>query len=139
MVFVVDRVLKGNRREVPGNLPPLLWADKVDEYAGSRWMEVPFYVPEMEYLDLQEFRRVKAKALIWWEITGEWPSEIAWWWEVRNARRRGALPHTNETAPTVVDEDGVLHCGFCEARWSFPYPDRCKLCDRVLEDAPIPA
>lgn len=137
-------VFKGNKREIPGNLPTILWRDMVLEYTRiPNLEELPWYLPVMEYLSPDELNRVRAKALVWHEINHEWPSELAYWWEVRMARRRGDVPHMNIVVEARIDESGVLHCGFCDARWSSdhdgtPHPDRCKLCDRlwlVVEDA----
>lgn len=134
MAFVVERVIKGNKREVPPGLPLGLWWDKIAEYAGDAGLlaTVPWYSDSLEYLSSVEMARIKAKALIWREVTGEWPKDIAVWWEVRMARRRGDHPHTAQVADATLDGDNVLHCGCCGARWSYPYPERCKLCDRIL-------
>lgn len=130
---------KGNKREIPGNLPPLLWRDMVLEHeAIPNLRELPWYHSVMEYLSPGELMRFRAKALIWYEIEHEWPKEVSWWWEVRAARRRGDLPHLVEIVDCRIDEEGILHCGFCAARWSShhdgsPHADRCKLCDRISE------
>ena len=130
-------VFKGNKREIPGNLPVMLWRDKVLEYEEiPNLVDIPWYAPEMEYLSPGELKRLRAKALIWREVTGEWPSELAWWWEVRMARRRGDLPNMHVVVEARIDADGVLTCGKCSARWSAnhdgsPHPNRCKLCDRL--------
>jgi len=131
---MIKTVFKGNKREVPGNLPPLVWRDKVLEYEQMDLLELAWFHPVMEYLSPDELQRVKAKALIWREITGEWPDDLAYWWEPRMARRRGDLPHGDTFALAHIDEDGVLHCGHCAARWSphhdgSPQATRCKLCD----------
>lgn len=134
MVFVVERVIKGNKREVPPGLPPGLWWNKVGKYAADTDLlaTLPWYNDSLEYLSPVEMARIKAKALVWHDITGEWPKDIAVWWEVRMARRRGDHPHTTERVGATIDGDGVEHCGYCGARWSFPFPERCKLCDRIL-------
>ena len=130
-------VFKGNKREIPAGMPPTLWRDRVLELsARPEVADIPWYHPWMESLTPDELARVRAKALIWRNITGDWPDEIAWWLEIRMARRRGDIPHLAEVVEAHVDEDGILHCGKCEARWSKPmdgesYPDRCKLCDRL--------
>ena len=146
MGFVIEKTFKGNKREVPGNIPVGLWIRKVEEYAVMPdILAIPFFDPRMEILTPVELRRVKAKALIWREIVGEWPKEIAWWWEIRDARRRGDLEYAVELAVASIDAGGTLHCGFerCGARWS---ADRngaqrttsCKLCGHhliVISDA----
>lgn len=96
---------------------------------------LPFFHPVMEYLSPEELKRLRAKALVWREVEGEFPSELSWWWEVRLCRRRGDLPYMGETTDARIDSNGVLHCGFCSARWSpsydgSPFASRCKLCDR---------
>lgn len=135
------RIAVGNKREVPPSLPPMEWMKRVENLVhGPHPLDIPWYNPAMEYLSPEELRRVKAKALIWATETGEWPKEIAWWWELRLARRRGDLPHTDERVTARIDAQGVLHCGQeeCGARWSknydgTPHPDRCKLCDRLWD------
>ena len=134
----MTRALVGNNREIPGGLPHLEWDDRVKAVMAAPGVveAVPWYDPQMEYLAPEELRRLRAKALVWFQVTGEWPQEVAWWWEVRLARRRGDIPHMAEIVAVRIDEDGVLHCGFCEARWSAnhdgtPHQDRCKLCDRL--------
>ena len=132
---VVDQI-RGNRREIPGNLPPGEWWARVRAYETDLALlgEIPWWHDSLEVLTSREMRRVKAKALIWFEVTGKWPREIAWWWEIRQARRRGDLPHTRERVAAAIDAQGVAHCGCCEARWSGPnHPERCKLCDRLLD------
>jgi hypothetical protein len=85
-------VVKGNRREIPGNLPPLLWWEKVEEYrTDPRTRSLRFFDPRMEVLSPDELARVRAKALIWWEVTDELPTDISTWWEIRMARRVSAL------------------------------------------------
>ena len=132
-------VIKGNEREVPPDIPVMVWWEKVEEYAaiGELLVELPWHHASLEYLSPAAIARVRAKALVWREVTGEWPTEIAWWWEVRMARRAGDHPHGEERALSWVDEDGTLHCGKCGACWSAnrdgsPQVDRCKLCDVIF-------
>tara|TARA_Y100000310_G_scaffold123309_1_gene122083 strand:+ start:743 stop:1147 length:405 start_codon:yes stop_codon:yes gene_type:complete len=131
-------VFTGNKREVPANLPPILWWERVNDYAERDALlpPLPWFNEVMEYLTPDELVRVRAKVRVWYEETGEYPSDISWWWEPRMGRRRGDVPHTNETVIATIDEGDVLHCGCCGARWS-DRPERCKLCDRllVLEEA----
>jgi len=128
---------KGNKREIPGDLPVALWHEKVLEYEQRPGLsELPWYSSEMECLTPRELNRLRAKALVWRGETGQWPEEIAWWWEVRMARRRGDIPAMDEIVEARIDANGLLHCGKCDARWSAnydgtPHPDRCKLCDRL--------
>jgi len=132
----------GNKREVPPGMPVAVWRDLVLETEGDPALEdLPWHHEALEYLTPEELRRVRAKASIWHATVGEWPDEIAWWWEVRMARRRGDAPHREEMALANIDENGVLVCGKCNARWSADgdgkHPDRCKLCDvrwLVLKD-----
>jgi len=135
-------VFKGNKREVPPDMPMLVWRDLVLEAEGGSGIDdIPWHHELLEYLSPEELRRVKAKALVWYMATEEWPKEIAWYWEVRMARRRGAIPASQEFTPVVIDKEGVLRCGKCGARWSSDangtHQDRCKLCDTkwlVLRD-----
>ena len=126
-------VIKGNKREVPKNLPPTLWWERVDAYVkqDSLLPPMPWFDNVLEYLTPDELVRVRAKVRVWYEETGEYPKDISWWWEPRMGRRRGDVPHTNETVIATIDEEDVLHCGCCGARWS-DRPERCKLCDRIL-------
>ena len=127
----MPEVIQGNRREIPG-IPPMLWWDTVREYEAQDLSWFPWHHPWLELLTPRELRRMRAKALVWMEVTGEWPGEIAWWWEIRLARRRGDIPHMAER---VLGErrDGMTVCGFCGARWSDEEPpERCKLCDRLI-------
>ena len=126
-------VITGNKREVPKNLPPTLWWERVDSYVkqDSLLPPLPWFDGVLEYLTPDELVRVRAKVRGWYEETGEYPSDISWWWEPRMGRRRGDVPHTNETVIATIDEEDVLHCGCCGARWS-DRPERCKLCDRIL-------
>ena len=128
-------VTTGNKREVPGNMPVLLWAEKVREYAADPMLaQLPWYNSIMEYLSPDELKRLRAKVLIWVEITGKWPEDISTWWEPRMARRRGDIPHTLEMVAATINDLGALVCGHCKARWSAPWPEdhRCKLCDRIM-------
>lgn len=136
MGIVIDRVIKANKREVPPSMPVGAWWDIVAEYAESDWVDaIPWFSPELELVSPAEARRLRAKAVVWFEVTGEWPEDIAWWWEVRMARRRNDIPHTDEMALATITADGTLVCGKCGARWSAnrdggSHPTRCKLCDR---------
>jgi hypothetical protein len=134
----MTRVAVGNKREVPNKLPILEWMDRVEEYVAQPDVlaELPWYDPVLEFLRPDELIKLKAKALVWAEETGALPKDISVWWEVRMGRRRGDVPPTSETSISIVDEMGVLHCGYCEARWSpnddgTPHAPRCKLCDRI--------
>jgi len=134
VIDVIDapRVIVGNKREVPPGLPISEWWDRVLALEEREDLSaLPWYDNRMEFLSPDELRRIRAKALVWREETGEWPPEIAWWWEIRNARKRGDLPH-GATIATVRVIDGVTHCGYCGARWSPPAPDRCPLCDSLF-------
>ena len=127
-------VIKGNRREVPPDIPIMAWWDKVQEYRS--WPELvtlPWWVPELEYLTPGELITMRAKAMVWRDVTGALPRDVSCWWEVRMARRRGDLPPSEEWVGVVIDAQGVLHCGKCRARWSpntdgSDFPERCKLC-----------
>ena len=127
----------GNKREIPAGIPPRLWLDELEVVAGYPDLsELAWVHPVMEYLSPDELLRFRAQALVWRQYKGEWPSEVAWWWPVRLARRRGDIPHSTQVVEAWIDRDGVLRCGFCDARWSAnfdgsPHPNRCKLCDRL--------
>ncbi len=111
--------MKGNRREIPAGIPIGAWWDKVAEYEGVAWVQaIPWYLPSMEYLSPDELRRTRAKAVVWLDITGEWPTDIDCWWEVRNARKRGDLPLSDEYVACTINSEGSLVCGRCSARWS---------------------
>jgi len=129
------KVIKANRREVPPDLPPGVWWDKVDEYemkgVGLRY----WYNNAFEALTPEQLSRVKAKGAVWYEYTGTYPDDIAVWWEIRQARKEGLLALTDEIVDGWVDDDGVLHCGCCGARWS-DRPERCKLCGRLIAISP---
>ena len=137
-------VMVGNKRELPPDIPPLMWWMKVNEYQESRAFEVlAWYDSQLEYLEPSAMDRVRAKALVWLEVTGKLPDDISCWWEIRCARKKGTLPLTDEVVDARIDEDGVLHCGYCAARWSAnrdgtPHQERCfNLCGRrwrVIED-----
>jgi hypothetical protein len=138
MGWVLEPQIRANKREVPPGMIPQEWWDKFHELAlREDILEVPFWHPSFEFLTPEELCRVKAKALVWREAAGEWPEEIGWWMELRKARYRGDLPLSGRLTPASFDEEGVLHCGRCEARWS-PHHDGtpqslyCKLCDSVL-------
>jgi len=131
-------VFKGNKREVPGSLPPMAWHEQVLEVLADTELmaDIPYYHEVMESLSPGELARFRAKAYVWWKETGQWPDEVAWWWEVRMARRRGDLGHASIIFEARIDAQGVLHCGKCSAKWSShhdgsPHPDHCKLCDAV--------
>ncbi len=133
-------LLKGNKREVPPGLVPMAWHGRVLEVEADTELmaDIPFYHEVMESLTPGELARFRAKAYVWRQETGQWPDEVAWWWEVRNARRRGDLGHASTVYEARIDEQGVLHCGKdgCGAKWSAPHDgsphmDRCKLCDAV--------
>jgi hypothetical protein len=138
MTLVIDRIMRGNRREVPPDLPIGLWWTKIEEFQSDPLIdEIPWYHESLECLPLDKIRRVKAKALFWRDIMGEWPKDISVWWEVRQARKAGVMPWPVEIVQAVIDEDDVLHCGKCEARWSAPRPAPfwCKLCGSPQEIA----
>tara|TARA_Y100000310_G_C20674299_1_gene812063 strand:+ start:1443 stop:1877 length:435 start_codon:yes stop_codon:yes gene_type:complete len=123
----------GNKREIPPGLPPYRWLEELRFVAEFPDLsEVPFVHPVMEYLSPEELIRFRAQALVWRKYTGDWPEEVAWWWPVRKARRRGDVPHTTEVVEAIIDSSGTLHCGLCGARWSSNTDTRCKLCDRLL-------
>jgi hypothetical protein len=139
MVQFETRVVKANKREVPNQLPILAWMDRVEAYVAQPDIlaELPWYDPVIEYLRPDEMLKLKAKALVWAEETGALPKDISVWWEVRMGRRRGDVPPMAEIAVSTIDDKGVLHCGYCKARWSAnfdgsPHPFRCKLCDRIF-------
>ena len=139
MRFTVVNTFKANVREIPGNLPPRLWWEKVQEYRDDpATMSLPWYNPMMELLAPEDLATVRAKARVWWEITGSLPEGISIWREIRMARHRGDIPLTNEVASGEVDDGGTLHCGKCAARWSpahdgSPHGDRCGLCGVRLD------
>lgn len=138
MPIVIERVIKGNWREVPGDIPPGLWMDKIEEYREDpdRLAEVAFFDPVMEELTPADLVDLKARLLVWFEVTGEYPTDIAVWWPVRQARNRGELPLNGETTVTI-DDAGVLHCGHCAARWSPPFSDHCNLCGHTWPGSEI--
>ena len=127
-------VIQGNKREVPANLADTVCWERVRFYEEQDGLlpPLPWFDSVLEYLTPQELVRVRAKVRVWHEETGEYPSDISWWWEPRMGRRRGDVPHTTEIAIATIDADDILHCGCCGARWS-NRPERCKLCDRILE------
>jgi hypothetical protein len=128
------QVIKGNRREIPGGLPPGLWWDKVREYRASPVLAtLPWYHPCLEYLRPDELAQMRAKALVWYVVTGDFPRDINCWWEVRQARKRGEIPARTDIVLSHVRDDGALVCGDCGARWAphhdgTPQADECKLC-----------
>ena len=132
-------LIKLNRREIPGDMPPLLWWDKIREYMESpRLDRLPWYLPDLEYLPLEDLRRMRAKALVWREVMGQFPSDISCWWESRRGRRLGYLDMPEAAYYGTVSDDGVLVCGKCQARWSphrdgSPHETRCNLCGSPLE------
>lgn len=127
-------VIKGNLREIPGSIPIGTWWDKVLEYrADPAILELPWYLPDLEYLAPEELKTVKAKAKVWHEILEEWPRDITVWWECRRARERGDMPWPIDWELAHPMQGGGLQCGKCKARWSAnfdgsPMPDRCNLC-----------
>lgn len=137
-------VIKGNLREIPvhrdgARMPIGFWWEKVAEYSELPDLaQLPWTHELFEYLPPADLNRLRAKALVWKEVTGEWPQEIIYtWWEVRMARRRDEMPSRREVFKSIIDEEGVLHCGNCAARWAPPrdgsaHRNRCKLCDGLL-------
>ena len=129
MGFVVVAQIKANEREIPGNLPPALWMQKVLEYRyEAETLALPWYRPAMELLQPEELARLRAKARIWLEVTGVFPGDISCWMEIRRARERGDIPPSTEFVTVEIDEEGTLHCGRCGARWSRPHGTSCGLC-----------
>ncbi len=132
---------QGNKREVPPDVPIGYWLDEMRELASRSdrdelLAELAWTHPVMEYLEPALLVRFKVQALVWRQHTGAFPEEVAYWWPVRLGRRRGQVPHMFKVAEAIIDTEGTLHCGFCEARWSAhhdgsPYGIRCKLCDRL--------
>lgn len=129
---------QGNKRELPPDVPAGVWLNELREVVEIPGLaDIPWTHPVMECLSPMELMRFRAQALVWRQHTGDWPREVAWWWPVRMARRRGDVPHLNQVVEANIDEDGTLRCGFCGASWSAahdgsPHKDRCKLCDRRL-------
>lgn len=146
-------VFKGNKREVPPDMPIGFWVHKVREYELLKDLAVlPWTNELLEYLPPADLVTMRAKALIWREVTGEWPGEIWHWWEIRMARRRNEIPQRQKVAASIIDEEGILHCGHCAAGWSphrdgSPHDKRCKLCgclfyikeDRRKKEVPVGA
>ncbi len=121
-------VVQGNRREVPGGMPPTLWHEKVLEYEGEPFV-LPWYDPVCELLPPAALARLRAKVRVWVEVTGELPEDVDCWWEVRVGRREGYVPLPGRVVTAHYDEAGVLHCGHCKARWSLPVEiEHCTLC-----------
>ena len=165
---------QGSRQEVPPGVPDDVWLDAMRELAGLHardeiLAELDWWHPVMEYLEPSLLLRLKVQVLVWRQFTGEFPNEVACWWPVRLGRRPvcrecnyrsnkntercfrcgsatepAQVPHLNEWATMNIDEQGILHCGFCGARWSpsddgSPQleDDRCKLCDRQLVEVTV--
>lgn len=132
---------QGNKREVPPDVPIGAWLEEMRHVAAhpdleALLTELPWAHPVMEYLEPELLMRFRIQALVWHQYTGEFPGEVAYWWPVRLGRRRGQVPSLPWAAKARIDASGVLHCGFCGARWSAnsdgtSHPDRCKLCDRL--------
>ena len=125
------RTLVLNKRELPSDIPPMDWDDRVKTWEARPEALAGVYHSLLEYLTPSEANRLRAQMVVWVEETGEAPNDVNTWWPVRMARRRGDVPHTNEVVIGTVDGEGVMHCGNCGARWS-DRPERCKLCDRLL-------
>lgn len=119
------------REEIPGDLPPLEWYMLVLEYERQADLLPPlhFYSPEFEYLTPVALARVRAKVAVWREITGEYPTDLSMWGEIRKARKRGYLPHLTRARVATIDDQDILRCGFCQSRYSLPHPERCNACD----------
>ena len=128
-------VIKANKREIPPDLPPSVWWDLVNQYQMNGTGLKYWYNPAFEALTPEQLSRVQAKGAVWYEYTGTYPDDIAVWWEIRQARREGLLLLTEEVVEGVIDGENVLHCGFCDARWS-DRPERCKLCGRLIAISP---
>lgn len=129
------KVIKGNKREVPPDLPPAVWWDLIGAYEIAGTGLKYWYDPVFEALTPDQLSRVRAKGAIWYEYTGTYPEDISVWWEIRQARREGLLPLTEEIVEGIIDDEDVLHCGVCDARWS-DRPERCKLCGRLIAIPP---
>lgn len=134
-------VIKGNKREVPPGVPVGAWRTRIEAYAAHPDLlrGLPFFDGSMEYLSPRRLLVVKAKAMVWLEMTGEWPSTIQHWWELRCSRRDGSLPPRTDMVQGAPTEDGGVKCGECGARYSDMAP-RCKLCgvailvERAIDD-----
>lgn len=125
------------REEIPGDLPPLYWYKMVLDYEVREkdFPSLAFYSYEMEYLSPAGLARVRAKVRVWYEITGEYPTDLSMWGEIRKARKHGFLPHLNrERTATIVEDNGisVLRCGFCNSRYSNLDVSRCNACDTIV-------
>ena len=145
-------VYKGNRCEIPhdprgiySDMPLGFWALQVRKYhqdPHTQMMmieQVPWHHPMLEYLDPRRLAVVRAKARIWWEITGMLPndSEVHKWWELRAARREGQVPLRQDVAISEIDENNILWCGECGSRYSSDRDgqhreERCNLCGMIL-------
>ena len=122
-------VIYGNKREVPPGLPEGEWWHLVEAWGRLPLhnFEVPYY-PSMEYRSPKDLQRIRAKIRVWHFATGEYPSDLSCWWEMRQGRKHQEIPPTDEIADYSFDKDGVLHCGKCNARWSGFEEPRCGLC-----------
>jgi len=147
---MLELVIKSvaNKREVPDSLPPMAWFEEMRALAvlpdrDELLAEMAWWHPVMEFLEPVLLLRLKVQALVWRHHMGSFPDEVAYWWPVRQGRRRGQVPSQSWAVDCRINQDGVLHCGFCSARWSAhrdgsPHASRCKLCDRfsiIVSDA----
>lgn len=126
--------IRENVRAIPGQIPIGIWKMKCEEYEGD---PIPWFHPLLEYMTPLQATIIRAKAKVWFEVTGHWPTNIDAWKEVRVARFNGDAPHRMDHFDSMIDEDGTLHCGDCGARWSnstdgSSYPERCGLCDALM-------
>ena len=110
-------VIKANKREVPPDTPIGAWWERVQAYR-SQNLEIPWYLPDLEYLSPSALDQIKAKARVWFEVTGEWPRDINCWGEIRRGRLNGNVPLRDDWALSYIDAEGVLHCSECVARCS---------------------
>lgn len=157
---------QGNKREVPPDHPYGAWLDDLRYLAelpnrDELISNMDWYHPVMEYLEPALLIRLRIQAIVWKFHTGAYPDEVAHWWPVRLGRRPHCLscnyrsdnntewcdrcgqatepaqvPHMTDMVEANIDSSGVLHCGFCGARWSAnhdgsPHEGRCQLCDRL--------
>lgn len=126
-------VIKGNKREVPPMLPPLVWWEQVMEAEASDLSWMLWYDPLLEYLPPDDLQRVRAKARVWLLAMGEYPRDINCWWEIRQGRKARIIPLRDKGTVGAIQDDGVLICQECKARWSAQHDgsdhaNRCKLC-----------